>query len=62
MSMDLNKIDEGAYLTNDVSSVIVESEAKLAVLAGAEPGTIAYTPGFASMWQMSTDGETWKKL
>ena len=54
-----SKIANGVFMTDKAPSVLVESEAKLSALAGAQPGTIAYTAGFASMWMLDTDGTTW---
>ena len=37
--------------------VMVESSSDLADLTGYPAGTIAYTAGFGSIWQLGTDGE-----
>lgn len=38
-------------------SIMVESESDLASLTNAHAGAIAYTAGFANMWQLNSDGE-----
>lgn len=37
--------------------VLVSGTQDFDLLSGYEPGTIAYTAGFRSMWQKSPDGE-----
>lgn len=44
-----------------VRSVLVESESDLALLTDYEPGTIAYTAGYTSIWQKSTT-DTWESI
>lgn len=50
-------LDGKIYKNAPVKSVIVTSESDLADLIGYEVGTIAYTAGFASMWQLSAGGQ-----
>lgn len=42
-------------------SVMVTAQSDLASLTGYEAGTIAYTAGFANMWQLSAAG-TWVEV
>lgn len=58
MANDFHKIADGVFLTDNAPMVLVESEAKLSSLAGAAPGTIAYTADL-KMWMLDTDGTTW---
>ena len=51
-------IENGVAHNNNVThSVMVESESDLASLDNYAVGSIAYTAGFGSMWQLSADGE-----
>ena len=59
MDMDLWKIADGVYLTDNAPGILVESEAKLAALAGSQPGTVAHTAGCRKMWELDVDGITW---
>lgn len=45
------------YENNVTQSVMVESSSDLADLSGYSVGSIAYTAGFGSMWQLDADGE-----
>lgn len=49
------------YTGSPMSLVMVESQSQLSTLEGYGPGTIAYTAGFGSMWQMDADG-TWTEV
>ena len=40
-----------------VKTVLVASKAEAEALTGYEPGTIAYTAAYKSMWQLSPTGE-----
>lgn len=42
-----------------IGSVLISSESALSDLTGYPPGTIAFTAGYKSMWQLDLDGETW---
>lgn len=44
-----------------VKTIIVTSESDLAGLEGYEPGTVAYTAGFGSMWQLDASGD-WQEV
>lgn len=37
-------------------SILVNTESELAGLTDCAPGTIAFTAGFADMWQLNTSG------
>ena len=50
-------IDGVIYKHSPVASVIVTAEADLATLDDYEVGTIAYTAGFAKMWQLDASGD-----
>ena len=45
------------YKNNPAKSVMVSGQADLASLTGYGPGTMAYTAGYKSMWQLSVSGE-----
>ena len=47
------KLHENAQIT----SVMVESSSDLESLEGYFPGSVAYTAGFTSMWQLDADGQ-----
>lgn len=50
------------YKNSTVHSVLVASQSDLAGLTDRyEAGTIAYTAGFGSMWQLSAEG-TWEEV
>ena len=49
------------YQNAPIKCVMVSAQADLASLEGYEPGTIAYTAGFGSMWQLGLDG-TWTAI
>ena len=44
-----------------VRSVLIGSQSDLDLLASYEPGTIAYTVGYAQIWQKSTT-DTWESV
>ena len=46
-----------AHNSNVMHSVMVESESDLASLNNYAVGSIAYTAGFGSMWQLNASGE-----
>ena len=49
------------YKGNVADSVMVESSEDLTGLTGLTPGSIAYTAGFGSMWQLNSDS-TWVEI
>lgn len=51
------------YQNAPTSSVLIRDESDLETLSDLdyEPGTIAYTAGFAQMWQLNSAG-TWVSL
>ena len=49
------------YKNNPGQAVMVSGSGDLTALADYPPGTIAYTAGFASMWQLSATG-TWVEV
>lgn len=60
--MDYGKIANGIYFSDSAPMIEVQNEAKLANLAGAQPGTIAHTAGYKKIWQLDTDGTTWVEM
>lgn len=42
----------------EMQIVLVNSQSELSALSDYDPGSIAFTAGFANMWQKKTDG-TW---
>ena len=55
---DTDYVMDGKVIVGaNTSSVMVNSESDLAQLADYAPGSIAYTPGFAKVWQLNADGE-----
>lgn len=44
-----------------IESVMIESDADLALLTGYAPGSIAFTVGYSRMWQLAADG-TWTEF
>ena len=44
------------YRGSGSASVMVTSSSDLANITGHAPGTIAYTAGFAKMWQLAANG------
>lgn len=51
------------YENESTGSVMIESESDLTLLTldYVRPGAIAYTPGFAKVWQIGTDG-VWREM
>ena len=49
------------YKGNVAESVMVESSEDLSSLTGLTPGSIAYTAGFESIWQLDASN-TWVEL
>lgn len=49
--------DGNIYKNAMASAILVGSESDLDLLTNYEPGSIAYTAGFDSMWQLGVDGE-----
>ena len=43
------------------NTVLVTGESQLSELTGFEPGSIAFTAGYANMWQLDPDG-TWQVI
>ncbi len=62
------QINDRAYVTQDGKLVgnpkaeyMVDSESDLQDIENVAPGTVAYTAGLKSMWQLSASGE-WVKM
>ena len=55
--MEIGKIADGVYLSN-APAIIVESGEKLDLIEGAQPGTIAYTAGYAHLGPDRVTGGT----
>lgn len=53
--------DGKLYKNAPINLVLVASSSDLPLLYEFEPGTIAYTAGFATMWQKSPAGE-WAEM
>lgn len=54
----LDYVKSGEVEKNAVAqSIMVESSSDLTGLVGYAPGSIAFTAGFGSMWQLDADGE-----
>lgn len=43
-------------------AILIESADKLPALTGLQPGSIAFTAGYAAVWQLDTDGTTWVQM
>ena len=55
---NLDYIKNGKIYKNaPTSSVLVTAKSDLASLTKYEAGTVAYTAGFANMWQLNAAGE-----
>ena len=55
-------IKDGAIIDNaTITAIMVEEESDLTGLTGCIPGSIAYTAGFGSMWQLDADGQ-WQEV
>lgn len=50
-------IDGVIYRNNPVKNVLVGSSSDLSLLKDYDPGTIAYTAGYQSMWQKDITGD-----
>lgn len=59
----IDVVDSDGVLREDVpcKGVMVTAESDLANLPDYQPGTLAFTAGFASMWQKSAAG-TWQEV
>ena len=59
----IDVVDSDGVLREDVpcKGVMVTAESDLASLPDYQPGTIAFTAGFGSMWQLSAAG-TWAEV
>lgn len=53
--------DNVLYKGNVADSVMVSSSDDLSSLTGLMPGSIAYTAGFGSMWQLNASG-SWVEI
>lgn len=53
--------DEKLYKGSRGASVLVTAQSDLANLSGYAPGTVAYTAGFGSMWQLDAD-DNWVEI
>lgn len=61
-SPELDYVKNGSvYRGSAAASVLVESQSDLTNLDGYAPGTVAYTAGFGSMWQLAANG-SWVEL
>ena len=49
------------YENSPVKIILISDESELELLTNYEPGAIAYTAGFTSMWQKAPDG-TWQNM
>ena len=59
---NLTYVKDGMIYSNiSAPSILVESETDLDILGNYPPGSIAYTVGFANMWQKGTDGN-WEEI
>ena len=59
---DTDYVENGKIHKNaPIKLVLVGSQSDLALLTDYEPGTIAYTAAFATMWQLGVDG-TWAEF
>lgn len=55
---NIDYIENGTlYKNSPCKSVLVTGQSELVSLAGYSPGTVAFTAGFKSMWQLSASGE-----
>ena len=53
--------NETLYRGSGSGSVMVTSSSDLSDITGYAPGTIAYTAGFGSMWQLAASG-SWVEI
>ena len=49
------------YKHANCSCILVGSSADLTLLTGYEPGSVAFTAGFANLWQLDASG-TWQSM
>lgn len=54
-------MDGTIYKNSPVKNVLVESSSDLSLLEDYDPGTIAYTAGYQSMWQKDVSGD-WESI
>lgn len=54
-------VDGEVYENAPIKIILISSESELELLSKYEPGSIAYTAGFTSMWQKAPDG-TWQDM
>ena len=55
-------VKNGDIISNaPIKMVLVSSQSDLTLLTDYEPGTIAYTAGFQTMWQKAPDN-TWANM
>ncbi len=47
---------DGTLVPRNAQEVLVRSDADLELLTDLEPGSLAYTVGYANMWQKGEDG------
>lgn len=47
---------DGTLVPRNAQEVLVRSESDLDLLTDLEPGSLAYTVGYANMWQKGEDG------
>lgn len=59
----IDVVDEDGVLREDVpcKGVMVRAQTDLANLPDYQPGTLAFTAGFGSMWQLDASGE-WQEV
>ena len=59
---DVDYVQNGTLVLGaDARSVLIGSAADLTQLTDLTPGSIAYTAGFESMWQLGANGE-WTEI
>lgn len=51
--------DGNVYVAAKTSNILVGSESDLSLLVGYTPGSYAHTAGWAKIWELDVDGETW---
>ena len=55
------KLQDGVWKEQS-SSYLVDSEAKLALITDAEPGSMVHTAGWKHAWELGPDGLTWEQI
>lgn len=55
------KLLDGAWVS-EAGTYLVTDETKLSLISDANPGDIAFTAGYARIWQLDTDSTTWVEL